>query len=71
MCVIRMEGTPYLCRMDEVGEICVSSISTGISYYGLPGMTKNVFEVNKRSNDFFKCSVSLKMFNQYSILVLY
>ncbi|XDV31205.1 hypothetical protein PO909_033951, partial [Leuciscus waleckii] len=44
VCVIRLEGTPYLCRMDEVGEICVSSSSTGISYYGLPGMTKNVFE---------------------------
>uniref|UniRef100_A0A8C2H2C6 Disco-interacting protein 2 homolog A n=1 Tax=Cyprinus carpio TaxID=7962 RepID=A0A8C2H2C6_CYPCA len=44
VCVIRVEGTPYLCRTDEVGEICVSSSSTGISYYGLPGMTKNVFE---------------------------
>uniref|UniRef100_A0A8C1SX99 Disco-interacting protein 2 homolog A n=1 Tax=Cyprinus carpio TaxID=7962 RepID=A0A8C1SX99_CYPCA len=44
VCVIRLEGTPYLCRTDEVGEICVSSSSTGISYYGLPGMTKNVFE---------------------------
>ncbi|XP_073702461.1 disco-interacting protein 2 homolog A isoform X2 [Garra rufa] len=44
VCVIRAEGTPYLCRTDEVGEICVSSSSTGISYYGLPGMTKNVFE---------------------------
>ncbi|RXN07093.1 disco-interacting 2 -like protein [Labeo rohita] len=46
VCVIRVEGTPYLCRTDEVGEICVSSSSTGISYYGLPGMTKNVFEDN-------------------------
>uniref|UniRef100_A0A8C1H8Y1 Disco-interacting protein 2 homolog A n=1 Tax=Cyprinus carpio carpio TaxID=630221 RepID=A0A8C1H8Y1_CYPCA len=44
VCVIRVEGTPYLCRMDEVGEICMSSSSTGISYFGLPGMTKNVFE---------------------------
>ncbi|XP_026074218.1 disco-interacting protein 2 homolog A-like isoform X5 [Carassius auratus] len=44
VCVIQVEGTPYLCRMDEVGEICISSSSTGISYYGLPGMTKNVFE---------------------------
>ncbi|XP_052421094.1 disco-interacting protein 2 homolog A isoform X3 [Carassius gibelio] len=44
VCVIRLEGTPYLCRTDEVGEICVSSSSTGISYYGLPGMTKTVFE---------------------------
>ncbi|XP_037395069.1 disco-interacting protein 2 homolog A isoform X8 [Pygocentrus nattereri] len=44
VCVVRPEGTPYLCRTDEVGEICVSSCTTGISYYGLPGMTKNVFE---------------------------
>ncbi|MBN3295176.1 DIP2A protein, partial [Amia calva] len=44
VCVVRVEGTPYLCRTDEVGEICVSSNSTGISYFGLPGITKNVFE---------------------------
>lgn len=45
VCVVRIEGTPYLCHTDEVGEICLSSSSTGISYFGLPGMTKNVFEV--------------------------
>ncbi|XP_057191819.1 disco-interacting protein 2 homolog A [Triplophysa rosa] len=44
VCVVRLEGMPYLCQMDEVGEICISSSTTGISYYGLPGMTKNVFE---------------------------
>ncbi|KAM6955914.1 disco-interacting protein 2 homolog A isoform 3-T3 [Lycodopsis pacificus] len=44
VCVVRVEGTPYLCQTDEVGEICVSSGSTGIAYYGLPGMTKNIFE---------------------------
>uniref|UniRef100_A0A7N6FIS4 DMAP1-binding domain-containing protein n=1 Tax=Anabas testudineus TaxID=64144 RepID=A0A7N6FIS4_ANATE len=44
VCVVRVEGTPYLCQTDEVGEICVSSGSTGVAYYGLPGMTKNVFE---------------------------
>lgn len=47
VCVVRVEGTPYLCQTDEVGEICVSSSTTGISYYGLPGMTKNVFEVSQ------------------------
>lgn len=46
VCVVRAEGTPYLCQTDEVGEICVSSSSTGVAYYGLPGMTKNVFEVS-------------------------
>ncbi|CAL8240921.1 unnamed protein product [Merluccius merluccius] len=44
VCVVRVEGTPYLCQTDEVGEICVSSASTGTAYYGLPGRTKNVFE---------------------------
>uniref|UniRef100_A0A8C5FRB4 Disco-interacting protein 2 homolog A n=1 Tax=Gadus morhua TaxID=8049 RepID=A0A8C5FRB4_GADMO len=44
VCVVRVEGTPYLCHTDEVGEICVSSASTGTAYYGLPGRTKNVFE---------------------------
>uniref|UniRef100_A0A3Q2DC88 Disco-interacting protein 2 homolog A n=1 Tax=Cyprinodon variegatus TaxID=28743 RepID=A0A3Q2DC88_CYPVA len=44
VCVVRVEGTPFLCQTDEVGEICVSSGSSGLTYYGLPGMTKNVFE---------------------------
>ncbi|XP_058247389.1 disco-interacting protein 2 homolog A isoform X3 [Hemibagrus wyckioides] len=44
VCVVRPEGTPYLCKTDEVGEICVSSCTTGVSYFGLPGITKNVFE---------------------------
>ncbi|RXM98401.1 Disco-interacting protein 2-like A, partial [Acipenser ruthenus] len=44
VCVVRVEGTPYLCKTDEVGEICVGSNTTGIAYYGLPGITKNVFE---------------------------
>ncbi|XP_069388929.1 disco-interacting protein 2 homolog A isoform X14 [Paralichthys olivaceus] len=44
VCVVRVEGTPYLCHTDEVGEICLSSGTTGVAYYGLPGMTKNIFE---------------------------
>uniref|UniRef100_H2MNP8 Disco interacting A n=1 Tax=Oryzias latipes TaxID=8090 RepID=H2MNP8_ORYLA len=44
ICVVRVEGTPYLCQTDEVGEICVSSRNSGLAYYGLPGMTKNIFE---------------------------
>ncbi|XP_033966601.1 disco-interacting protein 2 homolog A isoform X3 [Pseudochaenichthys georgianus] len=44
VCVVRVEGTPYLCQTDEVGEICMSSGCTGVAYYGLPGMTKNIFE---------------------------
>lgn len=45
VCVVKVEGTPYLCKTDEVGEICVSSSATGTAYYGLPGITKSVFEV--------------------------
>ncbi|KAJ8253028.1 hypothetical protein GJAV_G00208330 [Gymnothorax javanicus] len=44
VCVVRVDGTPSLCRTDEVGEICVSSACSGTAYFGLPGMTKNVFQ---------------------------
>ncbi|XP_044531635.1 disco-interacting protein 2 homolog A [Gracilinanus agilis] len=44
VCVVKVEGTPYLCRTDEVGEVCVHSGATGTAYYGLVGITKNVFE---------------------------
>lgn len=45
VCVVKVEGAPYLCKTDEVGEICVSSGATGTAYYGLLGITKSVFEV--------------------------
>uniref|UniRef100_A0A4W4GE26 Disco-interacting protein 2 homolog Ca n=1 Tax=Electrophorus electricus TaxID=8005 RepID=A0A4W4GE26_ELEEL len=45
MCVVKPEGVPQLCRTDEIGELCVCSVATGTSYYGLAGMTKNTFEV--------------------------
>ncbi|XP_067844112.1 disco-interacting protein 2 homolog A-like [Heptranchias perlo] len=44
VCIVKFEGTPHLCKTDEIGEICVSSHASGMSYYGLPGMTKTVFE---------------------------
>uniref|UniRef100_A0A5F9CFV2 Disco interacting A n=1 Tax=Oryctolagus cuniculus TaxID=9986 RepID=A0A5F9CFV2_RABIT len=44
VCVVKVEGTPYLCKTDEVGEICVDSSATGTAYYGLLGITKNAFE---------------------------
>nr|XP_058921550.1 disco-interacting protein 2 homolog A isoform X2 [Kogia breviceps] len=44
MCVVKVEGTPYLCKTDEVGEICVNSSATATAYYGLLGITKNTFE---------------------------
>ncbi|XP_022536795.1 disco-interacting protein 2 homolog C isoform X2 [Astyanax mexicanus] len=50
MCVVKPEGVPQLCRTDEIGELCVCSVATGTSYYGLSGMTKNTFEVFPMSN---------------------
>lgn len=50
VCVVKPEGVPQLCQTDEIGELCVCSIATGTSYYGLTGMTKNTFEV-RRSED--------------------
>uniref|UniRef100_A0A8C4QJ99 Uncharacterized protein n=1 Tax=Eptatretus burgeri TaxID=7764 RepID=A0A8C4QJ99_EPTBU len=45
LCVVRPDGAAQLCREDEVGEICVFSDVAGLSYYGLPGLTKGTFEV--------------------------
>uniref|UniRef100_A0A8C1HBL7 Disco-interacting protein 2 homolog Cb n=1 Tax=Cyprinus carpio carpio TaxID=630221 RepID=A0A8C1HBL7_CYPCA len=45
VCVVKLEGVPQLCKTDEIGEICVSSVASGTSYYGLSGMSKNTFEV--------------------------
>lgn len=45
VCVVKVEGTPYLCKTDEVGEICVNSSTAAAAYYGLLGITKSVFEV--------------------------
>uniref|UniRef100_A0AAR2L3B1 DMAP1-binding domain-containing protein n=1 Tax=Pygocentrus nattereri TaxID=42514 RepID=A0AAR2L3B1_PYGNA len=51
VCVVKPETIPQLCKTDEIGEICVSSIATGTSYYGLTGMTKNTFEVCPMSSN--------------------
>ncbi|XP_054870682.1 disco-interacting protein 2 homolog C isoform X4 [Amphiprion ocellaris] len=45
MCAVKPEGVPQLCKTDEIGELCVCTVATGTSYYGLAGMTKNTFEV--------------------------
>uniref|UniRef100_A0A8C5I6U5 DMAP1-binding domain-containing protein n=1 Tax=Gouania willdenowi TaxID=441366 RepID=A0A8C5I6U5_GOUWI len=45
MCTVKPEGIPVLCKTDEIGELCVCTVATGTSYYGLAGMTKNTFEV--------------------------
>ena len=40
-----MEGPPYLCKSDEVGELCISSGATGSAYWGLAGKTNHTFKV--------------------------
>uniref|UniRef100_A0A7N8XV93 Disco-interacting protein 2 homolog Bb n=1 Tax=Mastacembelus armatus TaxID=205130 RepID=A0A7N8XV93_9TELE len=45
MCVVKPDGPPQLCKTDEIGEIIVNSRAGGNMYYGLPGVTKNTFEV--------------------------
>ncbi|MBN3301725.1 DI2BA protein, partial [Amia calva] len=45
MCIVKPDGPPQLCKTDEIGEICVNSRAGGTLYYGLPGVTKNTFEV--------------------------
>ncbi|XP_065085798.1 disco-interacting protein 2 isoform X3 [Ochlerotatus camptorhynchus] len=45
MIVVNAEGPAVLCKTDQVGEICVTSGSTGTTYYGLDGMTNSTFKV--------------------------
>ena len=49
MVVVKVDGLPYLCKTDEVGELCVCSGYTGVGYWGLDGITVNTFQV--RSSD--------------------
>lgn len=50
MCIVKPEGSPQLCKTDEIGEIVINSRAGGTMYYGLPGVTKNTFEVRHRFN---------------------
>ncbi|CAL4058598.1 unnamed protein product [Meganyctiphanes norvegica] len=43
--VVKLDGQPYVCRTDEVGEICVSGSAVGSQYLGLQGMTNTTFRV--------------------------
>lgn len=40
---------PVICQTDEVGEICISSKSTANGYFGLNGLSTNVFKVTPHS----------------------
>ncbi|XP_065223766.1 disco-interacting protein 2 isoform X3 [Planococcus citri] len=45
MVVVKLEGPTYLCKTDEVGEICISSGGTASQYWGLPGFSNTTFKV--------------------------
>lgn len=49
--VVKMEGTSYLCKTDEVGEICVNSGATASQYWGLQGLTNTTFKVQPLQAD--------------------
>ncbi|XP_044588955.1 disco-interacting protein 2 homolog A isoform X6 [Cotesia glomerata] len=49
--VIKMEGQPFICKTDEVGEICVHSSATASQYWGLQGLTNNTFKVSPLQPD--------------------
>lgn len=51
MCIVKPDGPPQLCKTDEIGEIIINSRAGGNMYYGLPGLTKNTFEVRKQNNN--------------------
>lgn len=45
MIVVNADGPPVLCKTDQVGEICVTSGSTGSGYFGLDGLSNATFKV--------------------------
>lgn len=49
--VVKINGAPYLCKTDEVGEICLSTASAGSSYWGLTGLTNQMFKCQPLNED--------------------
>ena len=49
--IIRCEGSPLVCKTDEVGEIVVNSPAAASSYWGLPGLTQSAFKVRPESEE--------------------
>lgn len=52
MCIVKPDGPPQLCKTDEIGEIIINSRAGGNMYYGLPGVTKNTFEVREKNSTY-------------------
>ena len=68
--VLKLEGTPTLCKTDEVGELCVSAPYCGTSYWGLQGISKVVFGVSSVMSCYqmFLCSELIR--NCWAVLKL-
>ncbi|KRZ60576.1 Disco-interacting protein 2 -like protein C [Trichinella nativa] len=49
--VVKLNGSPYLCKADEIGEICVLAHSTTMCYWGLEGLSYQIFNVEPLGAD--------------------
>ena len=43
--VVKISGQNSLCKTDEIGELCVSSLTCGSEYWGLKGKSGNIFQI--------------------------
>lgn len=56
--VVKLNTKPYLCKTDEVGEICISTSASGSCYWGLQGLTNTVFKMQPLNSDNKLCDES-------------
>lgn len=52
MIVVKTEGPSILCQTDEVGELCLCADYTGVSYWGLQGISSTTFQVKLKEEKF-------------------
>lgn len=55
--VVKLSNAPYLCKTDEVGELCVSAPYSGTEYWGLAGVSNSTFKVRCSHSCVAYCSV--------------
>uniref|UniRef100_A0A5S6QD55 AMP-binding domain-containing protein n=1 Tax=Trichuris muris TaxID=70415 RepID=A0A5S6QD55_TRIMR len=49
--VVKLNGCPNLCKADEIGEICLYARTTASFYWGLNGLSSQVFKVEPLGAD--------------------
>eukprot|EP00112_Aurelia_sp_Birch-Aquarium-sp1_P009300 Seg2051.8 transcript_id=Seg2051.8/GoldUCD/mRNA.D3Y31 product="Disco-interacting protein 2 C" protein_id=Seg2051.8/GoldUCD/D3Y31 len=49
--VLKLDGNNELCKVDEVGELCISSKTVGNGFWGLVGKTKQIFNLHPNLGD--------------------